>query len=1206
MYNFGTHFKCGGRVWRAPALLLAVAVVLSACGGADNASSPNTISASTGGAQARVVSAAQLPVTVRAAQDSAGAPPLPTDALEPLGAIQQFTPMGLTAPGLSIAVPFNPQLLDSGAQPRLLVAQPGGEWTLVADARVEQQDNTSLLVAAVPQLGYAVVVQVPAELAAEPASGGKVQSAGTSVRITSGQPLVSLQLQSSQPALAPQPEGADLFRVGQPTTLVQSVRVDFNTACAPQVRVYGVLAKMVGDQLNTQVFTLASRAYPVGSTSAAFTATHTLDAAHNGSYATFASATCTRTVGGSWANQVLSRVPAVALGQYFDVNMQAPVALPQITQAPQNASVTEGSTASFGVGASGAAPLAYQWQRSDNGSDWANVPGATGANLSFIATLADHGSLWRVIVSNASGQATSAPAQLSVTQQLIAPSISSQPQNQTVVEGQNASFSLAASGQPAPAIQWQTRMLDATNTETGWADIPGATQASYTTPATTLADHQRQFRARISNSAGSLNSAAATLSVSARLIAPSITQQPVGAEVIEGASADFTVAAGGSTPLSYQWFKDGVALVGANGAAVSIPTGAADAGKTIAITVRVSNGAGQVTSQAASLVVTAADTGTVSGLINAGEGGSLSTANGAATLDVPAGALSGDATLTLRTQAPSDFTLPEGFTPVSDVITVGLDGGVLVQPLSISFPNPAALPPGTVLALAELVPSGSGARKAFGARVRAQAIAANDALFGVPPEAYKGGLVNLGLTDTSKALVLGAVDVLALGGKFAMASNDPRWDLLPGTRESACTGTAEFKPLNPAESASDLTQLHSRHVACGEGYSHLVGLSLSATAGGTPTTSTGERVLSWQWAVSGPSSGLEKSIDVTFSYKRDPGNPGPDGVAPALKVRPLVRCSVAGVNEAFNPSAVNCGLSSEVINLNDGQTGKFHFSMPVSWDTSAGKKIAEFNMQLQVYLTTDGSAPNVSSESNASGFTSLGTLRCDDGQVWGTSKGCVFPQAAAVLVLKDTPQSAQHMREALAVNPAMPGRYAGLRPGTRAVAIDVPGLQRLRVASLINANRSKIQKVCAALPSPPPSGGSCPLVTDANVDTDAALEPCDCDEYPFASSRDGAAMPRTYGEASAKYIGRSDNRKAGAQLGAMLRRERIFDPYDHKRFQAKAPVFRLYDLAISVDGDGNVAFDVSKDVAGQVRAINSTGGGYSYELDFDERYWIAF
>jgi hypothetical protein len=101
-------------------------------------------------------------------------------------------------------------------------------------------------------------------------------------------------------------------------------------------------------------------------------------------------------------------------------------------------------------------------------------------------------------------------------------------------------------------------------------------------------------------------------------------------------------------------------------------------------------------------------------------------------------------------------------------------------------------------------------------------------------------------------------------------------------------------------------------------------------------------------------------------------------------------------------------------------------------------------------------------------------------------------------------------------------------------------------------------------------------------------------------------MPRTYGEASAKYIGRSDNRKAGAQLGAMLRRERIFDPYDHKRFQARGPIFRVYDLAVLVDGNGDVAIDVERDSAGQARAVSSTGASYAYELDFDERYWIAY
>ena len=402
-----------------------------------------------------------------------------------------------------------------------------------------------------------------------------------------------------------------------------------------------------------------------------------------------------------------------------------------------------------------------------------------------------------MVVSNASGQATSTPAQLSVTQQLIVPSISSQPQNQTVVEGQNASFSVAASGQPAPSIQWQTRMLDSSNTETGWTDIPGATQASYTTPATTQADHQRQFRARISNSAGSLSSAAATLSVSAKVIAPSITQQPVGAEVIEGASADFSVAASGSTPLSYQWFKDGVALVGANGATVSIPTGAADAGKTLAITVRVSNGAGQVTSQAASLVVTAADTGTVSGLINAGEGGSLSTANGAATLDVPAGALSANTTLTLKTVSPAGFTLPEGATPVGEVIVVGPAGTVFSQPVGISIPTPEDIPDGFALAIIEL-PDASGARasgqkaRAAGARVRAQAAGGN--VFScLQTQASTGGRSYAALAGAVRALFVqvpsetcSAIGAPLLQGVGAIGQ-------VPSDTTAACNADNEFE-----------------------------------------------------------------------------------------------------------------------------------------------------------------------------------------------------------------------------------------------------------------------------------------------------------------------------------------------------------------------------------------------------------------------------
>jgi len=56
------------------------------------------------------------------------------------------------------------------------------------------------------------------------------------------------------------------------------------------------------------------------------------------------------------------------------------------------------------------------------------------------------------------------------------------------------------------SYQWQR--LNGT-----WGDIPGATGASYTTPATVLEDSGTQFRCVVSNSAGTATSNAATLTV---------------------------------------------------------------------------------------------------------------------------------------------------------------------------------------------------------------------------------------------------------------------------------------------------------------------------------------------------------------------------------------------------------------------------------------------------------------------------------------------------------------------------------------------------------------------------------------------------------------------------------------------------------------------------------------------------------------------
>ena len=85
--------------------------------------------------------------------------------------------------------------------------------------------------------------------------------------------------------------------------------------------------------------------------------------------------------------------------------------------------------------------------------------------------------------------------------------------------------------------------------------------------------------------------------------APTITTPPSSTSLVVGESATLTVVAAGSAPLAYQWQRDGVALSGATSSSyTSPPLALSDSGATF--TVRVSNGAGSITSGAAVVTVT--------------------------------------------------------------------------------------------------------------------------------------------------------------------------------------------------------------------------------------------------------------------------------------------------------------------------------------------------------------------------------------------------------------------------------------------------------------------------------------------------------------------------------------------------------------------------------------------------------------------------
>ena len=85
--------------------------------------------------------------------------------------------------------------------------------------------------------------------------------------------------------------------------------------------------------------------------------------------------------------------------------------------------------------------------------------------------------------------------------------------------------------------------------------------------------------------------------------APSITSQPVSASVAADEEVVFSVTASGDAPLAYQWKRDGADIAGATSASYSFNAGLADDGASFTVTV--SNPAGSVTSDAATLTVTA-------------------------------------------------------------------------------------------------------------------------------------------------------------------------------------------------------------------------------------------------------------------------------------------------------------------------------------------------------------------------------------------------------------------------------------------------------------------------------------------------------------------------------------------------------------------------------------------------------------------------
>jgi hypothetical protein len=169
----------------------------------------------------------------------------------------------------------------------------------------------------------------------------------------------------------------------------------------------------------------------------------------------------------------------------------------------------------------------------------------------------------------------------------VPPTITAQPQSQSIRAGSNATFAVTAGGSAPLNFQWRffgTNLAGQTNANLIIANAQPATEGDYSVV--------------VANTAGAVTSLVARLTI---LLPPLITLAPQSATVIAGVDAVFTVGITGTPPFSFQWRLGAANLASATNATLVIANAQpVNAGS---YTVVITNAQGAVTSSVATLTV---------------------------------------------------------------------------------------------------------------------------------------------------------------------------------------------------------------------------------------------------------------------------------------------------------------------------------------------------------------------------------------------------------------------------------------------------------------------------------------------------------------------------------------------------------------------------------------------------------------------------
>jgi hypothetical protein len=230
---------------------------------------------------------------------------------------------------------------------------------------------------------------------------------------------------------------------------------------------------------------------------------------------------------------------------------------PVVTTNPVSKGLLTGEGTTFTAAAAGTPTPTVQWELSkDFGATWekdTSDSGSTTGKLTVTASsVAMNGYEYHAVFANSAGTATSTPATLTVTEKTVAPVVTADPTNQSLIAGEGATFTATASGVPTPTVQWQVSK-DGGKTFSNDTSDPGHGTGTLTVLAVPVEKNGYEYEAVFTNVAGKAISKPAKLIVEKKLIAPTVTTQPMSKVVNAGEATTFTAAAAGVPTPTVQW-----------------------------------------------------------------------------------------------------------------------------------------------------------------------------------------------------------------------------------------------------------------------------------------------------------------------------------------------------------------------------------------------------------------------------------------------------------------------------------------------------------------------------------------------------------------------------------------------------------------------------------------------------------------------------